>query len=183
MHISAPPNLYTHHRFPAEIISHGVWRYCRVCLSDRDVEELRFVRGVIVTDEASRQWCRQCGQASAHQRRRRRPRPGDKGHLDEGLLTSNGARPSRWRAVDQEGHILDMLGQRRRNTQAAKQLCRKLLKGLTYGPRVILTDKRNSYSAATRALLPGVEHRQHGYLNHEEKLGSDSNYHSKDPQT
>src|ERR687897_3701611 len=165
MNISAPPNLYAHHRFPAEIISHGVWLYFRFCLSYRDVEELLFARGVIVTYEAIRQWCRKFGQQYANQLRRRRPRPGDKWHLDEVFLTINGARHYLWRAVDQDGHVLDILVQSCRNKKAAKKFFRKLLKGLAYVPRVIITDKLASYGAAKRELLPGVEHRQHRYLN------------------
>jgi putative transposase len=165
MNISAPPNLYTHHRFPAEIISHGVWLYYRFCLSYRDVEELLFARGVIVTYEAIRKWCLKFGQAYAHQLRRRRPRPGDKWHLDEVFLTINGKRHYLWRAVDQDGNVLDILVQCRRDKNAAKKFFRKLLKGLRYVPRVIITDKLKSYGAAKREILPGVEHRQHRYLN------------------
>jgi putative transposase len=87
MNTSGSTNPYTHHRFPAEIISHGVWLYCRFCLSYRDVEERLFARGVLVTYEAIRQWCRKFGQQYAHQLRRQRPRPGGTWHLDEGFLT------------------------------------------------------------------------------------------------
>src|SRR5918999_2166891 len=165
MNTSAPTNHYKGHRFPVEIISHGVWLDFRFCLSYRDVEELLFVRGVMVSYEAIRKWCRKFGQAYANQLRRRRPRPGDKWHMDEVVLTINGKRHYLWRAVDQEGHVLDILVQRRRNKQAAKKFFRKLLKGLTYVPRVIVTDKLKSYEAAKREILPGVEHRQHRYLN------------------
>ena len=87
-----PPSIkrYKNHRFPAEIISHGVWLYFRLCLSYRDVEERLFTRGIIVTYEAIRQWCLQSGQLYANQLRRRRPRPGDKWHLGEVFLTING---------------------------------------------------------------------------------------------
>jgi putative transposase len=102
---------------------------------------------------------------SANQLRRRRPRPGDKWHLDEVFLTINGERHYLRRAVDQDGHVLDILVQRRRDTKAAKKFFRKLLKGLTYIPRVMVTDKLKSYSAAKREVLPSVEHRQHRYLN------------------
>src|ERR687888_272586 len=70
-----------------------------------------------------------------------------------------------WRAVDQDGQVLDILAQRRRDKKAAKKFLRKLLKGLTYVPRVIITDRLKSYAAAKREILPGVEHRQHRYLN------------------
>src|SRR5918992_2776468 len=165
MNTAAPPNPYTHHRFPAEIISHGVWLYFRFCLSYRDVEELLFARGIIVTYEAIRKWCLTFGQAYANQLRRRRPRPGDKWHLDEVFLSISGERHYLWRAVDQDGTVLDILVQRRRNKTAAKKFFRKLLKGLRYVPRVIITDKLKSYGAAKREMLPGVEHRQHRYLN------------------
>jgi transposase-like protein len=103
-----------HHRFPVEIISHAVWRYCRFCLSYRDVEELLCARGVTVTYEAIRQWCRTFGQSYADQLRRRCPKLGDQWHLDEVFLTIRGERHDLWRAVDQAGNTLDILVQRRR---------------------------------------------------------------------
>ena len=156
---------YKNYRFPVEIISHAVWLYFRFCLSFRDVEEILSERGIKVTYEAIRKWCHRFGQEYANQLRRRRPRPGDKWHLDEMVLTIKGERHYLWRAVDQDGTVLDILVQRRRNKRAAKKFLRKLLKGLTYVPRVIVTDKLKSYGAAKRELLPSVEHRQHRYLN------------------
>ena len=165
MKTAAPTNMYKRHRFPSEVISHCVWLYFRFCLSYRDVEELMAVRGVSLTYEAVRYWCRKFGQAYANQLRRRRPRPGDKWHLDEVFLTIHGVRHYLWRAVDQDGNILDILVQGRRNKAAAKKFFRKLLKRLTYIPRVIVTDQLKSYGAAQREVLPSVEHRQHRYLN------------------
>jgi putative transposase len=81
------------------------------------------------------------------------------------FLTIKGKRHDLWRAVDQEGHVLDMLVQSRRNTRAAKRVFRKLPKGLTDMPRVIITDQLKSYGAAKQEILPGVEHRQHRSLN------------------
>jgi putative transposase len=163
MNTSTPTD--KNHRFPPEIISHAVWWYFRFCLSYRDVEEVWFARGVIVTYEAIRKWCRKFGQEYAHQLRRRRPRPGDKWHLDEVFLTLKGERHYLWRAVDQDGHVLDILGQRRRNKQAAKTFFRKLLKGCQDVPRVLITDQLKSYGAAQREVLPSVGHRQHRSLN------------------
>jgi putative transposase len=134
-------------------------------LSYRDVEELLFERGVVVTYEAIRKWCRKFGQDCANQLRRRLPRPGDKWHLDEAFLTIKGARHYLWRAVDQAGNVLDILVQSHRNKKAAKKYSHKLLRGLQYVPRVVITDKLKSYGAAKREILPGVEHRQHRYLN------------------
>ena len=85
--------------------------------------------------------------------------------MDEVFLTIKGEHPYLWRAVDQEGNVLDILVQRRRDKRAAKKFFPKLLKGSSYVPRVIVTDKLKSYGAATREILPGVEHRQHRYLN------------------
>src|SRR4051794_13888497 len=156
---------YKNHRFPGEIISHAVWLYFRFCLSFRDVEEILWERGVSVTYEAIRKWCRKFGQQYANQLRRRRPRPGDKWHLDEAFVKINGQRCYLWRAVDQDGLVLDILVQPRRDTVAAKCCFRKLLKGLQYAPRVLITDKLQSYGAAKAELLSGVEHRQHKGLN------------------
>jgi putative transposase len=165
MHTPVLTDRYKNHRFPAEIISHGVWLYDRFCLSDRDVEELLFARGIIVTYEAIRKWCVTFGQQYANQLRRRCPQRGDTWHLDEVFLTIYGERHYLWRAVDQDGHVLDILVQSRRNKKAAKKFFRQLLKGCQYVPRVLITDKLASYGAAKREILPSVEHRQHRYLN------------------
>ena len=156
---------YKNHRFPGEIISHGVWLYYRFHLSYRDVQELLFERGVVVSHEAIRGWRQKCGQDDANRLRRRRPQLGDKWRLDEVVLTINGERYYLWRAVDQDDNVLDILVQRRRNKKAAKKFFKKLLKGLEYVPRVIITDKLKSYAAAKHEILPGVEHRQSRYLN------------------
>src|SRR2546428_3578130 len=161
---TSAPN-YKGFRFPPEIISHAVWLYFRFSLSFRDVEELLAQRGIVVSYETVRQWCLKFGQTYANELRRRRPRCGDKWHLDEVVLTIRGHKHYLWRAVDQDGNVLDILVQSRRNKKAAQRFFRKLLKGLHYVPRVIITDKLKSYAAAKREILPGVEHRQHRYLN------------------
>ncbi len=162
-HETAPS--YKRHRFPPQIIAHAVWLYFRFALSYRDVEELLAERGVIVTYETIRQWGRKFGQTYANELRRRRPRPGDKWHLDEVFIQINGQQQYLWRAVDQEGNVLDILVQSRRNQAAARKFFRRLLKDLAYVPRVIIIDKLASYGAARRAVLPSVEHRQHKRLN------------------
>src|SRR3954463_6316872 len=156
---------YKRHRFPPEIIGHAVWLYFRFALSYRDVEELLAERGAIVTYETIRQWCRKFGQAYANTLRRRRPQPGDKWHLDEVFISINGVQHYLWRAVDQDGNVLDILVQPRRDKAAAVKFLRKLLKGLAYVPRVVITDKLASYGAALREVLPSVEHRRHKGLN------------------
>lgn len=158
-------DLYSRHRFPPEIISHAVWLYFRFCLSFRDIEELLASRGVIVSNETIRQWCLKFGQQFANLLHHSRPKRGDKWHLDEVYLAINGKLHYLWRAVDQYGHVLDILVQTRRNAHAAKRFFRKILKGMCYTPRVIITDKLKSYAAAKAAIMPGVEHRQHKGLN------------------
>jgi len=156
---------YKRQRFPPAIIGHAVWLYFRFALSYRDVEELLAERGVIVTYETIRQWCRKFGQGYANELRRRRSRPGDTWHLDEVFIQINGQPHYRWRAVDQEGNVLAILVQSRRDKQAATRFFRTLLTGLAYVPRVVITDKLASYSAAMREALPSIEHRRHKGLN------------------
>ncbi len=163
--MTSPPNLYRRHRFPSEIISHCVWLYFRFSLSYRDVELLMTQRGVVLTYETVRQWCLKFGQQFANDLRRKRPRPGDKWHMDEVFIRINGEVHYLWRAVDQYGDVLDILVQSSRDKKAAKKFFRKLLKGLQYVPRVIITDKLGSYSAAISEVMPGVEHQRHKGLN------------------
>jgi putative transposase len=162
---AATAPLYKRHRFPGEVISHAVWLYYRFLLSYRDVEELLAERGITVSYETVRQWCQKFGQAFACRLRRRRHRPGDKWHMDEMQLKINGRRHWLWRAVDQEGVVLDILVQARRNQEAAEAFLRRVLDGNGYQPRVVVTDKLASYPPALRRVLPGVEHRRHKGLN------------------
>jgi len=148
------------HRFPAEIISHSVWLYFRFPLSLRMVDELLAARGIIVSHETVRQWSLKFGQGFANQIRRRLPQAGDKWHLDEVVVKIAGVKHWLWRAVDQTGTVLDILVQSRRDTQAAKRLLRKLLKRQRRPPRVMITDKLASYSAAKGEVMPSVEHRR-----------------------
>ena len=122
-------------------------------------------RGVVVSYETIRRWCAKFGQAYANQLRRRRAQPGDRWHLDEVFICINGITRYLWRAVDQHGNVLDVLVQPRRNAKAAKRFFRKLLKGLRYVPRVIVTDGLSSYQVAHREIVPSVQHRRSKYLN------------------
>jgi putative transposase len=163
--VSAATPSYKGHRYPVEIIDCCVWLYFRFPLSFREVEELMLARGVAVSYETIRRWCAKFGQAYANGLRRRRPRPGDKWHLDEVFVKINGTIHYLWRAVDQHGNVLDVLVQSRRNVKAAKKFFRKLLKGLRYVPRALVTDKLASYGPAHRELMGSVEHRRSKYLN------------------
>jgi putative transposase len=159
------PDPYRGFRFPAEIIAHAVWLYHCFSLSLREVETILAERGVVVSHESIRAWSLRFGRAFATALKKRRPRPGDKWHLDEVFVRIRGKRHYLWRAVDQHGTVLDVLVQSRRSAKAAKRFFKKLLKGLQYAPRVIVTDKLKSYGAAKREILPGVEHRQGRCLN------------------
>src|SRR3954468_20815736 len=158
---SAAKSPYAGYRFPGEVISHAVWLYFRFPLSLRMVEEMLAARGIDVSHETVRQWARKFGQAFANQIRRRLPCVGDKWHLDEVCLMIGGQKHWLWRAVDQDGVVLDVLVQKRRDKQAAKRLLRKLLKKQGRVPRVMITDKLASYSAAKSEVMPSVEHRRH----------------------
>jgi putative transposase len=158
-------NRYHGYRFPPEIISHGVWLYHRFSLSFRDVEELLAKRGVMVTYETIRQWCRKFGPEYARKLRHRQGRLGDIWHLDEVFVKIGGERHYLWRAVDQDGDVIEILVQRYRNAGAAKRFFRKLLKGQGNTPWKLVRDKLRSYSAAHRSLMPSVAHDTKRYEN------------------
>src|ERR1700720_2731131 len=160
-----PPDPHYRHRFPAEITSPAVLLYHFFSLSLRDVELLLAERGVVVSYETVRRWCKKFGQTFASHLRRRRPRPGDKWYLDEVFIRIGGVQHYLWRAVDPDGVVLDILVQPRRDAKAAKRFFRRLLEGLRYVPRVIVTDKPRSHGVARRRLLPKAEHRPGRYLN------------------
>ncbi|MET7782241.1 IS6 family transposase [Streptomyces sp. NPDC005388] len=146
-------------------MSHCVWPYHRFPLSFREVEELLLERGVTVSYETIRRWCVKFGQQYANALRRRRTRPGDKWHLDEVFVRISGELKYLWRAVDQDGVVLDILVQNRRDTAAARRFFRRLLKTTATVPRVIVTDRLRSYGVAHREVLPSVEHRSYKGLN------------------
>jgi putative transposase len=139
--------------------------YVRFPLSFRAVEEMMLLRRVPVSYETIRRWCRKFAQQFANELRRRRPKPADKWHLDEVFLKINGQTYYLWRAVDQEGNVLDVLVQSRRTAAAAKRLMRTVMETMQCVPRVLITDKLKSYGVAHRELIPRVEHRQSRSLN------------------
>src|SRR6478672_3074012 len=159
------PDPHYRHRFPAEIIGHAVWLYHLFGLSLRDVELILAERGVVVSHESIRQWCLRFGADFARRLRKRRPRPGDTWHLDEVFLKIKGELHYLWRAVDQHGVVLDLLVQDRRNATAARRFFKRLLAGLKYKPKRIVTDGLRSYGVAHREVLPEVKHRTSRDLN------------------
>ena len=156
---------YHRYRFPPEIISHAVWLYHRFCFSFRDVEDLLAQRGITVSYETIRHWCQTFGVDYARKLRRRRGVLGDTWLLDEVFVTIPGRRQYLWRAVDQDGDLLDILVQSRRDRRAAVRFFRKVLKGQGRSPHRLITDKLRSYSAAHRTVMPSVVHSTRQYEN------------------
>jgi putative transposase len=156
---------YKRHRFPPEINAHAVWLYFRFPLSLRLVEEMLLKRGILVSYETVRRWALKFGPDYACRLKRKRPSRRDIWHLDEIIATIAGQKHWLWRAVDQDGYVLDEIVQTRRDTKAAKHLLKCLLKKQACPPRRMITDKLGSYAAARRQIMPAVEHRSHKRLN------------------
>jgi putative transposase len=151
---------FARHQFPPEIIRHAVWLYVRFTLSYRDVEDLLAERGLDVSYGTVRRWVLKFGPLFARELRRRRPRPTSRWHLDEMAVTIAGRQFWLWRAVDDEGEVLDLLVQPRRDKAAAVKLMRKLLKKQGFAPDVLVTDKLRSYGAAKAELGLSARHEQ-----------------------
>ena len=141
---------FKRHRFPPLLIRHAVWLYARFTLSFRDVEDLLAERGLDVSNETIRRWFLKFGPQVSTNLRRSRPHASDRWHLDEMAIKMRGRRYWLWRAVDDEGEVLDFLVQKRRGAQSARRLLRKLLKKHGFAPTHITTDKLRSYSLAFR---------------------------------
>ncbi|MHA6645715.1 IS6 family transposase [Mesorhizobium sp. A623] len=163
--MNTSPICYKRHRFPHQIIAHAVWLYFRFPLSLRLVEEMLLERGIVVSYETIRRWGLKFGPDYARRFRRKRPDQNDTWHLDEVVISIAGKKHWLWRAVDQDGYVLDEFVQNRRNTKAAKRLLMRLLKKQGVAPKRMITDKLRSYGAARRQVMPGVEHRSHKRLN------------------
>jgi len=159
------PISYKRHRFPPEIIAHAVWLYFRFPLSLRLVEEMLLERGILVSYETVRRWAQKFGPTYVRRLRRKRASRRDVWHLDEVVISIAGQKHWLWRAVDQDGYVLDEIVQSRRDTKAAKRLLRRLLKKQGCPPRRMITDKLGSYAAARRQIMPAVDHRSHKGLN------------------
>ena len=157
---------YHRYRFPSEIISHAVWLYHRFCLSFRDVEDLLAERGIVVSYETIRSWCKKFGPAYARSIKKRRGLLGDTWYMDEVyIVTVRVERRYRWRAVDQDGDVLDILVQKHKNKQAASRFFKKLMKGQSRSARLIVTDKLPSYGAAKKVVMPTSMHCDDRYAN------------------
>ena len=163
--MTSQPPCYRGYRFSPDIISHAFWLYHRFGLNIRDVEDLLAARGIAVTYEALRQWCLTFGLDYAWWLRHRRGRMADTWYLDALFLNIQGRQQYLWRAVDEDGDVIDILVQSRRNQRAAIRFFRKLLKGQGCVSRRLITDKLRSYLAAHRIVMPSVVHCTDQYAN------------------
>ncbi|RDI51360.1 IS6 family transposase [Microvirga subterranea] len=159
------PVSYKRHRFPPQIIAYAVWLYFRFPLSLRLVEEMLLERGILVSYEAVRRWALKFGPDFVRRLKRKRPSRRDIWHLDEVVITIAGQKHWLWRAVDQDGYVLDEIVQARRDIKAAKRLLKRLLRRQGSPPRRMITDKLGSYAAARCHVMPRVEHGSHKGLN------------------
>ncbi len=168
--MSTPNNQYKRHRFPPEIIQHAVWLYHRFNLSSRDIEYLLAERGIEISYESIRLWCIKFGSKYAKRLRRRHQGYGDTFFIDEVFVKIQGRQHYLWRAVDQDGDVVDVFLQRRRDGRAAKRFFKRLLKVYGDEPRKIVTDKLRSYGVAHRELIPDTIHDTSQYANNRAEL-------------
>jgi putative transposase len=162
--------LYKRHRFPAEIIQYAVWLYFKFNLSHRDIEDLLAKRGIQVSYEAIRLWCNKFGPKYAAKLRKKHQGYGDTFFLDEVFIKINGIQHYLWRAVDQDGEVVDVFLQKHRDGKAAKRFFKRLLKKNRGEPRKIITDKLRSYGVAHRELIPDSIHDTSQYANNKSEL-------------
>ncbi len=162
--------MYKRHRFPPEIIQHAVWLYYRFNLSHRDIEDLLAVRGIVVSYESVRLWCNKFGPEYARRLKRRHQGFGDTFFIDEIFVKIDGIQHYLWRVVDQDGEVVDVFLQSRRDGKAAKRFFRRLLKIHRNEPRKIVTDKLRSYGVAHRELIPETIHDTSQYANNRAEL-------------
>ena len=163
-------SLYKRHRFPPEIIQYVVWLYHRFNLSSRDIEDLMAERGIAISYESIRLWCIKFGRQYAKHLRRRHQGYGDTFYLDEVFVRIQGVQHYLWRAIDQDGEIVDVFLQRRRDGRAAKRFFKRLLRANDNEPRRIVTDKLRSYCVAHRELIPDTIHDTSQYANNRAEL-------------
>ena len=163
-------NTYKRHRFPPAIISYAVWLYFRFNLSHRDIEDLLAQRGIIVSYESIRLWCIKFGRIYTRRLKRRYHGYGDTFYIDEVFVKINGKQHYLWRAVDQDGEVIDVFLQSRRDGAAAKRFFKRLLRGHGGEPREIVTDKLRSYGVAQRELIPETIHNTARYANNRAEL-------------
>ena len=165
-----PTTIYKRHRFPPEIIQYAVCLYHRFNLSHRDIEDLLAERGISVSYESIRLWCNKFGLKYARRLKKNHQGYGDTFFIDEVFVKIDGKQHYLWRAVDQDGEVVDVFLQRRRDGNAAKRFFKRLLKTHRDEPRKIVTDKLRSYGVAHRELIPESIHDTSRYANNRAEL-------------
>jgi len=168
--MSRSTTLYKRHRFPPDIIQYAVWLYHRFNLSHRDIEDLLAERGLVVSYESIRLWCNKFGPQYARRLKRRHQGFGDTFYIDEVFVKIDGKQHYLWRAVDQDGEVVDVFLQSRRDGKAAKRFFKRLLKTHRNELRKIATDKLRSYGVAHREFIPGTMHDTTQYANNRAEL-------------
>jgi putative transposase len=158
-------NTYKLRRFPLDIISYAVWLYHRFILSHRDIEDLLAERGITVSHESIRLWCIKFGALYARRLKRKHHGYGDTFFIDEVFVKINGKQHYLWLAVDQDGEVVDVFLQAKRDGAAAKRFFRRLIRKHEGEPRKIMTDKLRSYGVAHRELIPQTTHGTEQYEN------------------
>jgi putative transposase len=133
-------SMYKRHRFPPEIIQYAVWLYHRFNLSARDIEDLMAERGIAISYESIRLWCIKFGPKYAKRLRRRHQGYGDTFFIDEVFVKIQGKQHYLWRAVDQDGEVVDVFLQSRRDGKAAVRFFKRLLRVSDSEPRRIITE-------------------------------------------
>jgi putative transposase len=161
---------YKRYRFPPDIIQYAVWLYYRFNISHRDIEDLLAQRGIEVSHELVRLWCNKFGPTYARRLRRAHRGYGDTFFLDEVFVKIQGKQQYLWRAVDQDGEVVDVFLQTRRDGKAAKRFFKRLIKRHQDEPRKIVTDKLRSYGVAHRELTPEAIHDSSRYANNRAEL-------------
>jgi len=162
--------IYKRFPFPAKIIQYAVWLYHRFNLSHRDIEGLLAERGIIVSYEAIRLWCNRFGPKYAARLKRKHQGYSDTFFIDEVFVKIDGKQHYLWRAVDQDGEVVDVCLQKRRGGAAAKRFFKRLLVKHRSEPRKIITDKLRSYGVAHRELIPDPIHDTSQYANNRAEL-------------
>jgi putative transposase len=167
-------NTYKRHRFPPDIISYAVWLYYRFNLSHRDIEDLLAQRGITVSYETVRLWCIKFGALYSKRLKRKHRGYGDTFYIDEVFVKINGKQHYLWRAVDQDGEVIDVYLQAKRDGATAKRFFKRLLRSHGSEPRKIVTDKLRSYPVAHREVIPEAIHVTDQYANNRAEQSHES---------
>ena len=165
-----PTTTYKRNRYPPEIIQYAVWLHYRFNLSHLDIEDLLAERGITVSYEAILLWCKKFGLKYVRRLKKKHQGYGDTFFIDKVFVKTDGKQHYLWRAVDQDGEIVDVFLQRQRDGKAAKHFFKRLLKAHRMEPGKIVTDKLRSYGVAHGDLMPDSVHDTSQFANNRAEL-------------